>query len=115
MGLEVVAKGPNRIKIPVMDAGKEAGVQDLVNRSTCSRPRSFFQREGQQAKKCGSTGEGLVNGLRDRILLTSREYKQAVPPVFIREHLQIGQQPRNPLDLIEDRPVSEAGQETARI
>ena len=115
VGLAVVAKRLPGFELLIVNSGIAAGVQDVVNVTACVRLTSFVQGERQQPKQCGAPGERLADGAGQRQMLASSKDEEAILAQFVSEHLQVGQERRNPLDLVQDSASDQLREEPLRV
>ena len=106
VGLEVVAERLSRVEFVVENPGIESGVDDVVYRVARAHTLPFGERERQQPEQRRATGERLADGAGKAELLAAGEHEKAVAANFVGKHLEIGEERRNVLDLVDDGALS---------
>ena len=98
-----------------MNARIEAGVDHLLYRLDLGEPPCFGDGEGKQTKQRGAAGERLADGLNDSELLTAGQNKAAGPRVLVHPCLDVGDELRRPLNLIDDGAVAALAEKAKRV
>ena len=98
-----------------MYPGIETRVEDVVDRLARARPPPLGERERQQAEQRRSSGERLADGARESELLAARQHEEAVSPRLVGQHLEIGQEFRDALDLVQDGALAQPGQKAPGV
>jgi hypothetical protein len=78
--------------------------------------RRISSREsGQQLGQRDAAGEGLRHGVHQRQVLGPGEQEAAGPGILVHQTLEIGEDLRHPLHLVDDGAVPIAGEEGDRV
>ena len=93
----------------------ESRIEDVVQRVARSGSPPFGKRERQEPQQRRSAGERLADGLGEAKLLATCEDEEARSAVLVGQDLQVGQEIRNPLDLVQDRALGKPCEESPRV
>ena len=107
VGLEIVTERLPWFKLPVVNPGIEAGIEYIVDAIARAGLSPFRKRERQQAKQGRPPRKRLAYGIGKLELLAPGQDEEAVPPCFVRQDLQVGQEIGDTLDFVQDCPFAE--------
>ena len=115
VSFEIISESLSGIQTLVIDPGVKSFEQDLIGAFRSIEGQHFFYGKRQELDDGRSPGERLADGLADLKLLAARQNEQAVFSLFIHENLDVGDEFRGSLDLIEDGPIGKLAEKSSGI
>src|SRR5436305_2221587 len=120
VGTQVAVEPGGRVELPVVDAREEPAEEELLQGERRlvllparrlsellgqerRAPGQLSDREGEELQNRHPTRQRLADPLRQQEVLRAREHQRA-GPLLVEESLQIGEEVRSALHLVEDHP-----------
>lgn len=105
-----------RLEVAVVDRRRAAAAQQVEQlRWRGGEAAHLLERQGEQLEHAGPAGQGLSHRLQEGEVRGAREHEAPDAAHLVHQRLQVREQFRNAMHLVEYSAVPSFGQEPARV